>query len=214
MATFKPYGKTPRLNREIIVTEKIDGTNGAIHIEHLVGEASLEDEVGAVVPHPEEGVFVVTAQSRNRIVTPNKDKSSTDNHGFAGWVHANAAVLAEVLGTGTHYGEWFGQGIARNYGYTEKWFALFAHDRYDEDLITGAQLAGVNLTLTPLLYRGNFSQVFIDRAVAQLRQNGSYLTGQTGTPAEGVVVYHTAANAVFKVTIEDDEIPKTLAVAS
>jgi AraC-like DNA-binding protein len=108
MIDFIEFPKIARLNREIVVTEKIDGTNGAIHIEHLVGEASLEDEVGAVVPHPEEGVFVVTAQSRNRIVTPNKDKSSTDNHGFAGWVHANAAVLAEVLGTGTHYGEWLG----------------------------------------------------------------------------------------------------------
>ena len=42
---FRPYPKTPRLNREIVVTEKIDGTNGAIVIEewehHLFANRDL-----------------------------------------------------------------------------------------------------------------------------------------------------------------------------
>jgi len=55
--TFQPWPKTPRLNRDCIVTEKIDGTNSAIVI----------DEVGDVY-----------AQSRNRLITP-----GDDNYGFA-----------------------------------------------------------------------------------------------------------------------------------
>ena len=29
---FKPWPKISRYNRDIVITEKIDGTNGAIHI--------------------------------------------------------------------------------------------------------------------------------------------------------------------------------------
>jgi hypothetical protein len=37
MAEFIAWPKTQRLFRDIIVSEKIDGTNAAIHIEELDG---------------------------------------------------------------------------------------------------------------------------------------------------------------------------------
>lgn len=105
---FKPWPKTPRLFRSILITEKIDGTNAAVIITS-------------------DGT--VAAQSRNRLVTPGK---LTDNYGFARWVEENADELRDVLGTGHHYGEWYGSGIGRNYGLTngDKRFALFNVNRY------------------------------------------------------------------------------------
>ena len=77
---YPKFPKIPRLSRDCILTEKIDGTNGLI----LVPEA-------ASVP--------VQAGSRNRWIEPGKQ----DNYGFAGWVALHAEELRE-LGPGLHYG--------------------------------------------------------------------------------------------------------------
>ena len=47
---FKGFSKIPRLNREIIITEKIDGTNGQIYV-------------------PEDPTEPIFAASRNRWLT-------------------------------------------------------------------------------------------------------------------------------------------------
>lgn len=101
---FTPFPKIARLNRNMVVTEKIDGTNAAIGVT-------------------EEGE--VYAQSRSRIITPDND-----NFGFARWVHENAEELARVLGIGLHFGEWWGQGIQRGYGLDHKRFSLFNAARW------------------------------------------------------------------------------------
>lgn len=106
MIEFTPFPKIARLNRNIIITEKIDGTNAAVGIT-------------------EEGQ--VYAQSRNRLITPD-----VDNAGFARWVQENAEVLAGVLGVGVHFGEWWGLGIQRGYGQTAKRFSLFNTHRWDD----------------------------------------------------------------------------------
>lgn len=103
---FRPWPKIARLNRTIIITEKIDGTNGCVIV--------MDD--GRVF-----------AQSRKRIITPD-----ADNFGFARWVYANAEQLADDLGPGYHYGEWHGQGIQRGYGLDHKRFALFNAQRWKE----------------------------------------------------------------------------------
>jgi len=103
MSDFEAFPKIARWSREIIITEKIDGTNAAIVIE---GER-------------------VYAQSRNRIITP-----EDDNYGFANWVYQNVHTLYEDLGEGRHFGEWFGQGIQRTYGMKRKMFALFNTTRW------------------------------------------------------------------------------------
>mgnify|MGYP001427467826 CR=1 FL=1 len=104
---YPAFGKIPRLRREVIVTEKIDGTNGLIAV---AADGS------------------VRAGSRNRWLT-----LESDNFGFARWVSERAELLAGVLGEGHHYGEWFGQGIQRTYGLDHKRFALFDSSRWNED---------------------------------------------------------------------------------
>lgn len=105
---FEEFQKIPRLARECIVTEKIDGTNGVIMIT-------------------EDGEMF--SGSRIRWVTP-----SDDNHGFAKWVEGNKAELMK-LGPGRHFGEWWGRGIQRNYSLTEKRFSLFNVSRWSDDSI-------------------------------------------------------------------------------
>lgn len=104
---FKEFPKIPRLSRECIITEKIDGTNGCICI--------TEDE------------FLVG--SRSRWITPEQD-----NFGFARWAYEHKDELVEELGRGTHYGEWWGSGIQRGYDLPkgEKRFSLFNTRRWND----------------------------------------------------------------------------------
>lgn len=106
-STFREFPKIPRLFREIVVTEKIDGTNGCVYVA-------------------EDGI-IVTAQSRSQVVT-----QANDNFGFARWVEENAVELRH-LGPGYHYGEWWGAGIQRRYGQQRKWFSLFNVSRWTDD---------------------------------------------------------------------------------
>lgn len=179
---FKPWPKIARLNRDIIITEKIDGTNAAIGI--------TEDRE-------------VYAQSRTRIITPEKD-----NFGFARWVHDNAQALFTALGPGIHFGEWYGLGIQRGYGLTERRFALFNTTRYEHWPFTALGLPSVNIV--PKLYEGPYDQTMIDACLDVLRENGSAVGSG---PAEGIVVFHTAAGMMFKVTLEGDGEPKSVRVA-
>lgn len=100
---FQPFSKIARLNREVVITEKIDGTNGIIYVS-------------------EDGE--VAAGSRTRWITP-----TDDNFGFAKWVAEHAEEL-KALGPGMHYGEWWGQGIQRRYDLAEKRFSLFNVHRW------------------------------------------------------------------------------------
>jgi len=105
---FHPWPKTPRLNREIIITEKLDGTNSLVYIT-------------------EEGE--IFAGSRSRWITP-----QDDNYGFAGWVERNKEKLI-LLGPGKHFGEWWGNGLQRKYGKKEKTFSLFNAGRWTKETI-------------------------------------------------------------------------------
>lgn len=178
MIDFIEFPKIARLRREIVVTEKIDGTNASVHVT----------EAGEVY-----------AGSRTRWITP-----EADNFGFAAWVKANEASLRDGLGVGTHYGEWWRSGIQRGYGLTkgEKRFSLFNVARWADDAVRPS-CCGV----VPTLYRGPWSPDAIEAHVEQLRSDGSFAAPGFMRP-EGVVVYHTAARALFKVTLEKDEAPK------
>lgn len=174
---FVPWGKIPRLNRDIVITEKIDGTNAAVGI--------LDDGT-------------VYAQSRKKIITPEQD-----NAGFARWVEDSADELRTVLGYGLHFGEWWGQGIQRRYGMDRKVFSLFNTARW-QNLQVNSDL---ELRCVPVLYEGPFSEQAIKDCIEDLRLNGS--KAAPGFPnAEGVIVFHTAANSMFKITVLDDEKPK------
>ena len=174
---FREFGKIARLTRTMVVTEKIDGTNGLIAIG-------------------EDGEFQVG--SRNQWITPEKD-----NAGFARWAYAHKDELMG-LGVGFHYGEWWGQGIQRNYGLKEKRFSLFNVSRWADDDVRPACCHVV-----PTLYTGMFDTTVIAETLESLKQGGSVAAPGFMNP-EGVVIYHVAGNLYFKKTIVGDESPKSL----
>lgn len=101
---FISWPKIARLNRQIIITCKLDGTCSQVCIT------------------PEGEIF---AGSRTRWITP-----ADDNYGFAGWVERNKEELLK-LGPGRHYGEYWGNGIQRGYGEDSKHFSLFNTTRWE-----------------------------------------------------------------------------------
>jgi hypothetical protein len=151
--------------------------------------------------------MAVSAGSRKRWLAPGKE----DNFGFAGWVSDNAEDLVRVLGQGMHYGEWWGAGIQRRYGLDHKRFSLFNTSRWTPGGLFEAGAPG-ELDVVPVLEVGTGEWV-VEEALAKLRDVGSFAAPTFRNP-EGVVVYHTAANAYFKATLDDDGQPKGAANAA
>jgi len=179
------------------VTEKIDGTNAAVVIEEL-DETTVNDTQEFVFikykPETDFGQwYAVSAQSRHRVITP-----EDDNYGFAAWVRDNAVSLVQDLGSGYHFGEWFGLGIQRGYGLQRKRFALFNSGWW-----FGACFKTLGLEVVPLLYRGRFSEEKIRVCLEGLRINGSEVSYGFARP-EGVVVYHEKSRQSFKITLDVD----------
>lgn len=197
MIEFEKYGKTPRLFRDIVITEKIDGTNSAVIIqEHDPFEG---DNAHLAVVERDGVLYAVAAQSRNRLITPGK---TTDNYGFAGWVQENAEQLFDLLGPGRHFGEWWGQGIARKYNEGHKIFSLFNTERYGKDMFH--IVGGNTLETVPVLYEGEFNQEVILRELQGLHYNGSQASPGFMNP-EGICVYHTQSHQVYKVTLDNND---------
>jgi hypothetical protein len=196
---FVGYPKIARLAREMIVTEKLDGTNAQIFI--TFDPADVQDKHPGIYPAAialsEVGHMYIFTGSRNRWITPHDD-----NFGFAKWVAENASELSK-LGPGRHFGEWYGRGIQRGYGLDERRFALFNTSRWNDDL-TRPRCCSV----VPVVMTGVFDTALIDRCVDDLRHNGSFAVPGYMDP-EGVVVFHVASGALFKKTLKDDESPKT-----
>jgi hypothetical protein len=212
---FQGWPKTPRLNKDIVITEKMDGSNAAVIIEQHPFGTSLESEdpylldVVLLDLNDETGLpeyeYHVGAQSRKRLIRPGED-----NYGFAGWVKENAFDLATALGPGRHFGEWWGLGIQRRYDLDHKRFSLFNTHRYSKTAFGDFGLHQVDTV--PVIYQGPFGQDAIDRAVENLRDFGSYHPHADGfDPAEGVIVFHSASKQVYKVLLENDHLPKGLA---
>lgn len=192
-ADFAGFPKIARLNRQVIVTEKIDGTNAQIRIT-------------------EDGQFLVG--SRSRWITPDND-----NYGFAKWAYAYKDSLMK-LGVGSHFGEWWGSGIQRGYGYTqgEKRFSLFNVQRWCLEGSTPQRIPTADpriekyqdvlpacCGLVPILGVGDFSEA--NRQIERLKIEGSQAAPGYMNP-EGVIAFHVAGNVGFKVTIEKDGEPK------
>lgn len=169
---FMEFRKIPRLSRDVVVTEKLDGTNAQVYIG-------------------ENGEFLTG--SRTRWITP-----EADNYGFSRWAHENKDELLR-LGPGHHFGEWWGQGIQRNYGLTEKRFSLFNVAKWGDDTVRPKCCHVV-----PTLYRGSFNTEQIERTLTTLIVDGSAAAPGFSKP-EGIVIFHTAGNLLFKKTIEKDD---------
>lgn len=200
---FKPWPSIPRMSKErVVVTEKIDGSNSAIRIRPFDIDADRSQQVDTVSIDGEQ--YTVWAQSRKRLLQPVKEK---DNFGFARWVYDNAPALVRVLGPGDHFGEWWGQGIQRGYGLSEKRFSLFNAPRWFEVLHpTEARSEVANLYIVPVLFMGDF----YDLSVSELRED-LYTKGSRVVPgfgSEGMVVYLRELNASYKVLLDNDNAHK------
>jgi len=182
---FVEFPKMARLSRECVITEKIDGTNASVTIT-------------------EDGQFLTG--SRTRWITP-----ENDNFGFSKWAHDNRDELMR-LGVGTHFGEWWGLGIQRGYGLSERRFSLFNVSRWGEGGKDEASRPAC-CRVVPVLYRGIFDTGAVNGALAALEVNGSSASPGFMKP-EGIVVFHTAANLCFKKTLLKDEMPKALSKAA
>ena len=184
---FEEFPKIARLSREVIITEKIDGTNAQICIT-------------------EDGKFLIG--SRTRWITTNDD-----NHGFARWAMDHRDELM-TLGVGRHFGEWWGSGIQRGYGLPkgEKRWSLFNVSRWDDayrDVTKFPTPRPACCHVVPTLGRGIFQTDDCDHILADLKLHGSWASPGFMRP-EGIVIFHTAANVGFKKTIEKDDVPKSL----
>lgn len=196
---FKEFRKIPRLNREMVVTEKLDGSNGQIFIESNLCIDNVLTEYGdsdkyLIARNETHSMF---AGSRTRWVVP-----GDDNHGFAGWVKENSEELFK-LGEGQHFGEWWGKGIQRNYGLPYKKFSLFNTGRWMID----PSLLPKCVDLVPVLYIGAFDNSKINEILNDLKTKGSVAVPGYLSP-EGIVVFHVASRTMYKVTCESDEKPK------
>lgn len=185
---FVGFPKMGRFSREVIITEKIDGTNAQIFIT-------------------DDGQFL--CGSRTRWIVP-----GDDNFGFASWAHANKEELMK-LGPGQHFGEWWGNGIQRKYGLKEKRFSLFNVSRWVPVGLPKTDKQEYHPAcchLVPVLWVGNADEINegVLYSTHYLMENGSKAAPGFVDP-EGIVIYHTAANVGFKKTLKDDHQPKSLA---
>lgn len=179
---FEPFSKMARFSREVLISEKIDGTNSTIFINE-------NNEIFAA--------------SRNRWITP-----EDDNYGFAAWVDRNKIELLK-LGFGLHRGEWWGQGIQRNYGLKERRFSLFNVSRWINDeserIDPKQEIKPACCHIVPVIFRGPMDSIneMVKDAVGELIHKGSRAAPGFPEP-EGVIIWHTAANIGFKKTLVDD----------
>lgn len=204
---FQVFNKIPRLHRWCIVTEKIDGTNAQVYV-------------------PEDPNEPILAGSRKRWITP-----ESDNFGFAAWVRDHEDELRQ-LGPGRHFGEWWGRGIQRNYGLTERRFSLFNVNRWrdqHDDPDTWAispnafayhclwhfreyedtrLLAPECCRVVPVLaFQYSLAALLAEDIQQTLRNNGSAAAPGFMQP-EGLVIWHKPQGHLFKVTLENDDEPK------
>lgn len=191
MKEFTGFQKIARFSRTVIVTEKIDGTNGIVY-------------------NGEDGEFLVG--SRNQWITPEKD-----NYGFATWAYSHRDEL-QTLGSGQHFGEWWGSGIQRGYGLPkgEKRWSLFNVTRWvlhgqepkaiptlDPRVTRMQEVLPARVGLVPELWRGPFDDLHLDQLMESFSSTGSLVSPGFMQP-EGVVIFHTAGNVMFKKTFQKD----------
>lgn len=173
---FKPWPKIGRYtNNKIIISEKMDGTNGCFIIKN--GE-------------------VVGCQSRNRLLSINDD-----NMGFAKWVDQNKNTL-KIFPDGYYYGEWCGPGIQKNpHNLDEKTFFMFPTGVTKfldplKNLLPTSTLKFVNI-----LYSGVYTSTIVDKTMSELAANAK----RKGYKPEGVVIYSISNNVFQKATFENPE---------
>lgn len=186
---FRKWPKIPRFfETEIVVSEKIDGTNGLICI------------------YPSQELYKIKAGSRNRWLS-----IDNDNFGFAKWVKDNSEELISLLGPGYHYGEWWGQGIQRTYDMEEKIFSLFNTHRWGHlqeekaicDVVPHVKFNFGSCTGSDIdSEMASFDEILQDIHVSLTPSGQSPCAKKYGKEyfnVEGFMLFHQRANQIFKV---------------
>jgi hypothetical protein len=180
---FQAFPKIKQM-REIKcqITQKLHGTNAQVCI--------YRDENGSLNQ--------IRAGSRTRWIFP-----GDDNYGFAAFIESKKEELIEILGEGTHYGEWVGPGINSGEGLTQKTFVLFDWWRYrDPETKEIIRVLPDQVTVVPLLYDGPFYPGVVEEVMNNLKTEGSKLVPGFMRP-EGVVV--RINNAMYKQVFQAEE---------
>jgi hypothetical protein len=132
---------------------------------------------------------IVGVQSRNRLIT-----REDDNYGFANWAYDNENELIG-LGNGYHYGEWCGPKINGNRHQLEKnELYLFNTHRPIESIPPYCKVV-------PILGEGPMQQLLgigLYSIMSSLEMDRPY-------KPEGVIVYQTNANKLYKLTFNNPE---------
>lgn len=175
---FKPFDKIPRWSsQDIVITEKIDGSNAQI----FINDDCTEFRCG----------------SRSRWITPDDD-----NFGFARWCEGNKEKILS-LGKGQHFGEWWGLGIQRCYNLQQKRFSLFNTLRWNTDEQRERISNIPDIETVPVLYQGPFSDQAIEDCLIKLGKEGSVASPGFQNP-EGLVIYMPGSRTLFKKTFGDN----------
>lgn len=207
---FEPFSKIPRYKSALVITEKIDGTNGQITITKCSGLVvdPMHDPtnlspfcIDKWYDRSDDACFHMYVGSRRRWVAPEGTvglEKGCDNYAFAHWAKVNHQQLRS-LGEGQHFGEWYGAGIGRGYGMTDKKFKLFNSARWNDLNPNRPKCCGV-VDVLP----------FTDpnEAMESLFENGSEITNDFGNRfpnPEGIIVYHPGSRSYFKQTFEYDK---------
>lgn len=172
---FVGFPKISRWSREVVVTEKIDGTNAQVFVA-------------------DDGV--VHAGSRNRWIKP-----GDDGFGFASWVAVHADEL-RGLGPGAHFGEWWGAGIQRKYNTGEKRFSLFNVSRWGD---LGKDKRPVCCHVVPELWRGVLDEMPLGLLLDGLRAHGSAAAPGFMKPEGVVIFHVASAQLFKKTLEKDSE---------
>jgi hypothetical protein len=217
MFEFEAFPKIHRLKQSVVVTEKIDGSNGQIAIfaldnYELCRQAAEDPNCLTIWPgKPDmpgqsgEVPLAVYAGSRTRWVLPETERKAADNFGFAQWVDQNIHELIK-LGPGRHFGEWYGAGIQCGYGLSMLGPDFAAKPRRHFALFNTARWGSHNpntptcCQVVPVLAEG---QVDIEQVMDDLRVNGSRLVPGFMEP-EGIVVYYAQSRSYAKRTFVGD----------
>jgi hypothetical protein len=194
---FQEFKPIPRLSRECIVSEKIDGTSCQV----LIVPENWADGKEAWAAPADSATCMFLVGSRTRYITP-----ADDNYGFAAWTHAHREELIWGLGHGRYFGEWMGLGINRNYGLKEKRWYLFNTNRWGptRDLAKYPDDKPECCSVVPVLWQGDFRTERILGVMDVLQAHGSYAVPGYMNP-EGIVIYHVGkGGSYFKKTFIGD----------
>jgi len=200
--TFEAWPKIGRLYKPMVISEKIDGTQAAFGVTPIGDDDPIPAGAFMHVYDPVLGLAAVHAQSRKRLITPDND-----NFGFAEWVAKNAHELVKTLGSGLHFGEWWGSGIQRGYGLDHKRFSLFNTHRWswlNDPIAREAREIHSQLWCVPVLTEWEFDTREVRLVLQALQRDGSAAARGFMDP-EGIVVFHTASRTPYKVTYDGDQ---------